>query len=348
VAVKEVDGRLKNRWGNLERKSFLKVLVIYFLVSGLVLASNLIPFGSIADIAILPGLLSVFLLVPLWIWHKSRLQKASLSKQLRDEPKRVILFWVLALFLLAMVVRIPSVLLFGMAYEKTPLIYLVVLSIVVLMRNDVSVFGFRTDNFDRALILGTVYYMVLGLLPNILIGASVYILTGQMLIEGFNLTPFLFAMSFHTFCVGISEEGLFRGYMQTRLSRVYGNKKAIFLQALLFGLWHFVWHVSPLDWLGMLGHIGDAFITGLLWGYFYGVAANITPLVLTHGLGNSVPEGFIQNQNAWATLQDLSLITQLLLLIVPYLVSWVLAFASTRFLIKTIMGHKESKTERQM
>jgi len=326
----------------LERQSLIKVLIIYFLVACLVLASSSVSMGSIAGVAVFPGLLSVLFLIPLWIWHRQRLQKSLLSKQIQDEPKRTILFWILALFFLALVVRIPSVLLFGMAYEKTPLVYLVVLFIVVLMKNDVSIFGFRTDSFGRALLLGLVYYVLLGLLPYILMGAAFYVLEGQMLAEGFNMVPFVFAMPFMTFCVGISEEGLFRGYMQTRLSRVYSNRKAVFLQALLFGLWHFVWHVSPVDLTGMLVHVGSTFIVGLLFGCFFRVAANLTPLVLTHGLIDSVPRGFVENQAASAVLQGLPLLSRLSFFVIPYVLSYVVAIASTSFLIKTFLGRREA------
>jgi len=320
----------------LERKEFFKILVVYFLVSSLILASNLVPLGCLGGLDILPSLFSVLFLIPLWIWHTKGLKKTPLSKQIKDEPRQMVLLWVLALFFLALVVRIPSVLLFGMAYEKTPLIYLVVLSIVVLMKNEVSVFGFRADSFGRALLLGAVYYLIFDFSSLILMGAAFYVLEGQLLIEGFNLLPVLFTMPFMTFCVGISEEGLFRGYMQTRLSQVFSNKKAIFLQALLFGLWHFVWHVSPLDWLGMLGHIGSTFMFGLLFGYFYGIAHNLTPLVLAHGLVDSVPLGFVQNQKAFTLLQNLPFVTQLFLFIIPYVISFAVTFAATKFLIKTI------------
>lgn len=326
----------------MERKSFIRVLFVYFLVSVLVLVSNLVSLGAVAGIAPLPSLLSVLLLIPLWAWHKRRVQKTSLSKQIQDEPKGIVLSWILALFLLALVVRIPSVMLFGMAYEKTPLIYLVVLSIVVLMKNDASLFGFKTEKFGRALLLGALYYAILGLLPYVLMGVAFYVLEGQLLIEGFNPLPFLFTVPFMTFCVGISEEGLFRGYMQTRLGRVYSQRRAIFLQALLFGLWHFVWHVSPLDFLGMLMHVGSSFMVGLLFGYFYGISGNLTPIVLTHGLIDSFPRGFVPNQIAYTTLQSMPFSTQLLILLIPYAISFAVAFASTRFLIKITLGVEKS------
>jgi len=325
----------------MEKVGFFKILIIYFAVAGLILASNLFSIENIGDASVVPTLLSVLLLIPLWIWHRNQRQKASLSKQVQDEPKRSILFWILTFYILAMIIRIPSVLLFANPYEKTPLIYLLVLSIVVLMKTDLSIFGFKTSKFGRALLLGSVYFLFFSLLPQILTGAAFYMLKGQMLIEGFNPLLFAFAMPFMTLCVGISEEGLFRGYMQTRLSRVFSSRKGIFLQALLFGLWHFIWRVSPLDWLGMLIYVGNTFVIGLLFGYFYSAAANITPLVLAHGLNNSVLQGFIESPSALATFERLPMFTQLLFSLAPYILAWMVTFALTKLLIKTIMKRND-------
>ncbi len=195
--------------------------------------------------------------------------------------------------------------------------------------------------------LGLVYYVIFGLLPYILLGAAFFVLEGQMLVKSFNLVSFLFVLPFMTFGVGISEEGLFRGYMQTRLSQVYSTRTAILLQAFLFGLWHFIWHVSPLNWLGMLTHVGSTFMVGLLFGYFYGAYSNLTPLVLTHGLVNSVPYGFVESQSAFTTLRNLPLPSQVLLFLFPYALSFAVTFVLTMFLIRAIMRRKESKTTGQ-
>lgn len=312
----------------------LKVLIIYFAVAGIIFVSNLIPVGNIANAGIMPTMLSVVLLIPLWVWYKEHTRSTSLSKQIKDETRQTILFWISMLFILALIVRIPSVLLFDWPFEKTPLIYLIIFTVVILMKNDVSAFGFTISRVGRMLLLGSAYYIAVSLLPIILSNVAFYILEGQLLIGGFDSLSFLFMMPFQTFCVGISEEGLFRGYMQTRLARVYSIGKAILLQALLFGLWHFVWHIAPLNMPGMTIHIGYTFIWGLLAGYFYRNVPNLTPLVLAHGLHNSVQHGLIYDSTALGVLDRLPPSIQVALSIIPVIVSWVATAVLTKFLTK--------------
>ncbi len=325
----------------MEKKKFFAVLAVYFAVACLILASNVVSMEAIGGIGVVPGFLSLLLLIPLWIWHsrRGRGSRVDLQQQhVQDGSKRSIVFWALTLFFLALVVRIPSVLLFGAPYEKTPLVYLVVLFIVVLMRGKLFSFGFQTAHFSRALLAGAIYYILLGLSPLILMGAAFYVLEGKLLISGFNPLVFLFTMPFMTLCVGISEEGLFRGYMQTRLSRVYSRRKAVFFQALLFGIWHFIWHVAPLDWFGMINHVGNTFVWGLLVGYFYMVTSNLTPIVLAHGLTNSVLEGLVQNQSALTAFQNLPPAAQLFLYVVPYAATWIVTFGSTKLLANKLLA----------
>jgi membrane protease YdiL (CAAX protease family) len=104
-------------------------------------------------------------------------------------------------------------------------------------------------------------------------------------------------LPFQTLLVGISEEGLFRGYIQTHLQKFYAWK-AIFIQAILFGFWHFVWNLYPFNPFAMAQYIATTFFIGLLFGYFYSKAKNLVPLILTHGLWNSFPAGVVENSAA--------------------------------------------------
>jgi membrane protease YdiL (CAAX protease family) len=95
--------------------------------------------------------------------------------------------------------------------------------------------------------------------------------------------------------VGVSEEGLFRGYVQTHLERFYSKKMANLLQALLFGLWHVVWYASRPQILYMAGYVTATYIIGLFDGYFYSRARNLVPLIIAHGLHNSFLLGLVLN-----------------------------------------------------
>ncbi|MFQ6065561.1 MAG: CPBP family intramembrane glutamic endopeptidase [Candidatus Bathyarchaeia archaeon] len=315
-----------------------KTLLTYFAVSSIILVSGLPIIEDVEDLNLIPATVSVFLLIPLYMWYRRYRQHTKLSQQIHKRGKGTIIFVILFLFTLAMVIRIPSVLLLNMAYEKTPVIFLVVLTIVLLEEKDPSIFGFKTERFGRALLLGLVYYLLFEFSSGLVLGVLAYASTGQIKIIGFNPMPFLLTMPFMTLCVGISEEGLFRGYMQTCLSEVFSRRKAILIQAFLFGLWHFVWHVLPFNPFGMLAHITSTFMFGLLFGYFYSESNNLTPLVLTHGLVDSLPLGYILNEEALKSMQNLPLPMQILIQTIPYIISILVAFASTRYLIKRLLS----------
>jgi len=116
------------------------------------------------------------------------------------------------------------------------------------------------EKFGKALTVGLIYYLILEFSTRIIQFASAFFLTGQFCLVGYDPWPFLMTFSFMTFCVGIGEEGLFRGFMQGLLQKFYSVRFAIFVQFLLFGVWHFVWHISPPDIFGMLMHILSSFV----------------------------------------------------------------------------------------
>jgi membrane protease YdiL (CAAX protease family) len=324
------------------RARVLITLLAYFAASSVILVSGSFFVVSVADLNLIPATVSLVLLIPLYMWYRSHRRRTKLSRRIRKKGKRAILFAILLLFALAMVVRIPSVLLLNMAYEKTPVIFLVVLAIVFLEETDLSLFGFKTERFGRALLLGLVYYLLFEFSSALLYGSLIYSYTGEMIIAGYDPVPFLLTMPFMTFCVGISEEGLFRGYMQTHLREVFSRRKSNLIQASLFGLWHFIWHIHPFNLFGMLAHIISTFVIGLLFGYFYSESNNLTPLVLTHGLIDSFPEGYILNKTALESMQNLSLLTQILIQIIPYAIAIFVAFALTRYMIKRLLGENHT------
>jgi len=270
------------------------VILVYVIVSVLVFASDYIPLGRVEDINVSPSIFSLVLLVPLFIWHKYYTQRRQLSSENHAGKDRV-WFEILALFSLAMAVRVPFVFVLGMAFEKTAVVYLVVLTVVLVNNCNLGSFGFRSGNFIRSLLAGLSYYLAYGIGLYGTFFALVYAATGHLVIVGYDLFPSLFVFPFMTLCVGVSEEGLFRGFMQTRLMRFHTRRKAIVIQALLFGIWHFVWHVSPFDPIGMVMHVSGSFIFGLVFGQFYSVSGNLVPLILAHGLVDTIGYGIVIN-----------------------------------------------------
>jgi len=74
---------------------------------------------------------------------------------------------------------------------------------------------------------------------------------------------------------GVTEELLFRGYLQTRLEKLFNNAwLGIIISSLIFGLMHMGWH----DLLQLIG----TFWIGLVFAFFYYKYKNIKILVLLH------------------------------------------------------------------
>jgi len=320
----------------LTRSAAPKVLLVYFAVAGIIFLSGYFFKAENESITSIPILLSVLLVIPIYILWKMSCKKTELSKEINGRDKNIVLSWIFALFILALSVRIPSVLLFGMPYEKTPLIYLTILTILFIEKVVISAFGFKTKNIWKSLIFGFLFFVILDGLTSLGFYLLIYVFTSQIPVQSYNVLPFILTMPFMTLCVGISEEGLFRGYMQTHLERFYSSKQAILIQAILFGVWHFVWGLNPFDPVYMLSYVGITFLIGLLFGYFYSKTRNLAPLVFAHGLFDSVPAGIVENQSALDAFQTISPLYQGVTWFLPYIVSAILAMLFIKYLVKEI------------
>jgi membrane protease YdiL (CAAX protease family) len=280
--------------------------------------------------------MSLLLLIPIYIWHKSYSEKEKLSKEVNERDKRTTLRWIFILFILALSIRVPSALLFGMPYEKTPLICLIILTIVIIEKTNISAFGFKTENIEKSLLYGFAFFTIFEGVLIISSSLLVFAFTNQMSIASYSIAIFFFAMPFQTLCVGISEEGLFRGYMQTHLRKFYTIGMTIFIQATFFGMWHFVWNLSPFNPIGMAQYIATTFLIGLLFGYFYSKSKNLVPLIFAHGLYNSFIEGIIENEAALNALQTIPVASQILTLLLPYAISAIAMFLFVKYFVKEI------------
>lgn len=210
------------------KKTIAIVILTYFAVASIILLSGYFFPGE----SNIPIFISIMFLIPLYLWKKNYQKKMELSKEINGRGEGAVLFWVFALFILALLVRIPSVLLFNMPYEKLPLIYLLTLTMIVVERTDVSAFGFKTQKLGKALFYGISFYIIFGGVTLFILYLLIYVFTSQMPVLSFNILSFLLTMPFQTLLVGISEEGLFRGYIQTHLKFYTFN--AVLIQAILF------------------------------------------------------------------------------------------------------------------
>lgn len=84
------------------------------------------------------------------------------------------------------------------------------------------------------------------------------------------------------FSAAILEEFLFRGFIQSFLSRFFVNWLAILLQAILFSVIHFCWWV----WAGVFTWDSALFIAflGGFWGYIRQKSESIYPGIASHAI----------------------------------------------------------------
>ncbi len=309
-------------------------IVIYCLIALAIMTSGYF-FPAENDLVIyFPIALSILTLIPVYVWQRSYRRKTELSKELIGKDKDRVIFWVFALFTLAMSIRIPSVLLFSQPYEKTPLIYLLILTMLLLEKTDLTVFGFKTKNLGKSLLYGFTFFVLLNASASTIRYVSIYTFTNQMPVQSFDLVSMALSMPFMTFCVGVSEEGLFRGYMQTHLQRFFSSKQSILIQAVLFGVWHFVWNLSPFNPLGMAQYMATTFFIGLVFGYFYFKTKNLAPLIFAHGLWDSVTPSIMQSGAANNFISALGLPSQVIMSLLPFALSALITVIFIKYLVK--------------
>jgi membrane protease YdiL (CAAX protease family) len=130
-----------------------------------------------------------------------------------------------------------------------------------------------------------------GILVNALLGlaiVSTIVLTGwqQVIVYGIpayglaTVAGYLALTAILMLAVGIGEETLFRGYIQTDLMRKYGNFTALIVTSLIFAVIHIVMlisgqEVSPLS-------IFNIFIASLVMGYLYVITGSICASIGFH------------------------------------------------------------------
>lgn len=133
---------------------------------------------------------------------------------------------------------------------------------LVVRKGTIRNLGFQKTDFRKS-----------SLLTSVLIVAWLLIFQFVPQIAGKNPLPaqylsFVASIFFHP---GLVEELCFRGFLQTRLERIFSVKKALILQSAIFGLYHIPQVISGGGWLILGGPFYPfiAFIFGLLMGMIY-------------------------------------------------------------------------------
>ncbi len=255
----------------------------------------------ITGIPILPTLLSFLLLIPLYFWVY-QIPHNGLKNYEKEESKSIIKVFLL-IFSIIIIFRTFVLLRYGLPYEKTPMIFFIVLQIIFVECYYLKDFGFHKDNiwkniaftFILLFIVGIIFVGILGI---IVLGLSSVRLIDLNLILG---TPIsinwygLASFPFQLICVGVSEELLFRGYFFTKLrSTNLGYIRSILVSSVFFGLFHVCWYISPQspwfisDFEQMVSHVGFTFIFGIMMCIIFERTRSLVAPIIIHGLSNSL------------------------------------------------------------
>ena len=110
-------------------------------------------------------------------------------------------------------------------------------------------------------------------LPSVDYSAFIQLVEGELVIYLWMLIPVSWGSA------AIGEELLVRGFLQHRLTGLTGRIAAIVLQALIFAVAHF--------YQGLSGVIG-VFVIGLVFGTVFYRCRNILPLIIAHGVIDTI------------------------------------------------------------
>ena len=136
-----------------------------------------------------------------------------------------------------------------------------------------SELGFKKDKWLK--------YVVLGIIIGIPVGA----------VEYFTIYPapafptfevkYLLRDMVYMFCfVGLGEELLFRGLVQSDLTKAVGWKWGLILASFMFAVMHLTWRSIP--------ELFFVFIAGLIVGYIYHKTKSLVGPIVLHGTGNVI------------------------------------------------------------
>lgn len=204
--------------------------------------------------------------------------------------KRSPLLYSLLIFLMFMALRSVYVLLYGFPAEKVSIIYfLMVFFIVYGISFHES--GFSKDKLMLNILFAIFVFLLISLVYILSSFIAVFLLGLPMptlVFQNLEIVPLTFV--FMTLVVGVSEEWLFRGFFQKLLLEKFTAGIALTVQAILFGIWHVVWHISPngIDIPGMFSHVFFSFIWGVLAGVMFIKTGSLLAPILVHGLWDTL------------------------------------------------------------
>ena len=112
-----------------------------------------------------------------------------------------------------------------------------------------------------------------------------YVLKPEPALPSFEVKYLLRDFFYMLVFVGVAEELLFRGLIQTDLQRVFGMRNGLLLTSYLFGVMHMTWRSSA--------ELLFTFFAALLIGYIYNRSKNLMGPIFLHGVNNTVLVGIL-------------------------------------------------------
>ena len=149
-------------------------------------------------------------------------------------------------------------------------------------RRKLSVVGFSWEpTWGKEWILIAIPIAIIGLIPTVIIELLFnIIIIGHLL----NILEIILTLLVTIFAIGLGEEILFRGYLQSIIETKYSFSFAALISALMFGILHFWLAAGSRNLFHMIAILFSAFVIGLTFSYIYKISNyNLTLAVAIHG-----------------------------------------------------------------
>lgn len=202
----------------------------------------------------------------------------------------------LAVFASAMAARVVFITVFDYPAEKIPVIYLVVLTVFWVEGRSGRELGLVRSRLGRSLAAGLIIGLIFYFLSSLLYAAGAPLLLSfspKFSPVALNLDVLVSTVVSSFILAALSEELLFRGYLQGGAERAVGPDRAVIYSAFLFGLWHIAWGIplaaNPVAALVYgLSYVMFAFSFGIVLAVAYRSTANVAPSIMIHGTWNTL------------------------------------------------------------
>lgn len=275
-------------------KSWLRDVFLRYLIVSVptcLITTRAVP--GMVKILFVYALLAAFLLSV-----RQRLGRGPLTAALgpyRGDPATILWLTTAGYFLLIMAVRLPIYASVQQIWEKTPIIVLVLSSVLLWEHCRPADFGLQADNWKRQAATGAVLFAVawIGVAVGFLareiafIGLPQPVLSASLASVAFNFLMFSYG--------NFAEELFFRGYVQTKFRRRFGAATAIVLQAVMFSLYHVNYRIFPaFDLPGLILYLWFTFTFGIVMGIIVERTRGlIAPTIVHIGYNMTWPGGLL-------------------------------------------------------